>query len=149
MGSSSEKTLSYSGTPADAFAAAEQALTAIGAKVMATDPVAGSLTATKGESFVSRGESITVRVEQVGDGCALHLRSESQEEIDWGRNAANIAQFEQMLTGGSTAPAARPASREDGTPSGSALDAPALAGTAEQKGAQRPEPASLPSIFGP
>lgn len=158
MGSSNEKTLSYSGTPEAAFAAAERALIAIGAKVTLADPAGGKITATKGETFVSRGEVITLHVERLADGCALHLRSASQDDIDWGRNAGNIAQFEQVLTGGA-------AMRGDVAPASPSLPAagstlpstnpllpspPPPFTAASPAGAPEREMGALtPSIFGP
>src|SRR5687767_13155156 len=101
MGSSSERTLSFSGAADAAFAEAQRALAAIGAKATSANMTAGTLTATKGESFVSRGETLTVRIERLDGGCAIHVRSDSPDDIDWGRNTGNVTQFEQALTGSS------------------------------------------------
>lgn len=101
MGASSRQSLSLDLSPGAAFDAAERALVVVGGRISTSDRAAGTITAVRNETFVSRGETVTVRIEPAADGgCIVHIVSETVSELDWGRNAANVAHIAQALTGG-------------------------------------------------
>jgi hypothetical protein len=100
MGASSAKTIAFDRSVAAAFDAVGRALDVLGATGTEADRAKGIIVAAMGDRWLSRGEVITVRIEPLPPGgCAVHLLSESATDLDWGKNANNLANLERSLLG--------------------------------------------------
>jgi hypothetical protein len=72
------------------------ALTNMGAKIKSADQTSGVLTASRGASLSSWGETITISPYRTPRGCSLKIKSECSlptQIFDWGKNSENINRF--------------------------------------------------------
>jgi uncharacterized protein (DUF1499 family) len=84
--------------PADAYAAAQRAATAVGWQVVRSDPAAGTVEATATSRLFLFVDDVVVRVRPEGDGSRIDLRSRSRVgKGDLGANAARIRAYRSEL----------------------------------------------------
>jgi len=77
------------------------ALRNIGAEIKYVDQTCGKFTASRGASFTSWGETITIQPFNTPKGCSLHIISVCSlptQIVDWGKNQDNIDRFAAELS---------------------------------------------------